>query len=317
MRYSPVMHWLERIAPMLNYAWSGRWPAGHVEAARLLYDHELVVFAEGACTLSIDGREFDCPAGTFAIVPPGRLHVTSSLSPTPVLRHCIHFDWVATPHARNLPLYAAPGRTLRTQAVRYAPDFVPRKMIHGPVRDLPLVHERMAAFFARWLSNEAVDRAMCRGILLEILLSLLYDAGQPAIRRDRQTELAWRVKAVLDQSVAVARPLQERMAELDCSYEHLCRAFRRTFAVPPLQYLNAMRIQRARGLLCDPMARVGRIARQTGFRDPAYFSRIFRQHTGLSPTRYAALHARPVGRNGLPAKGPPPPPSSSSRRGSS
>ncbi|MNO31548.1 HTH-type transcriptional activator Btr [compost metagenome] len=55
----------------------------------------------------------------------------------------------------------------------------------------------------------------------------------------------------------------------------------------PLDYLNAIRIERAKEWLRNSSYPLREIAEQTGFRDEYYFSRRFRQCTGQTPRQYA------------------------------
>lgn len=71
---------------------------------------------------------------------------------------------------------------------------------------------------------------------------------------------------------------------------HFLRRFKRATGSTPWRYLTELRLARAKNLLIDPACSVGEAARSTGFEDPAYFSRLFRRRTGLSPSAYRARH---------------------------
>ncbi|OXS56556.1 hypothetical protein B1A99_19700 [Cohnella sp. CIP 111063] len=60
----------------------------------------------------------------------------------------------------------------------------------------------------------------------------------------------------------------------------------------PTRYLNALRIEQAKKLLTTSSARINDIAARVGFRDEYYFSRRFKQTTGMSPTRFAHSRGR-------------------------
>jgi AraC-like DNA-binding protein len=70
------------------------------------------------------------------------------------------------------------------------------------------------------------------------------------------------------------------------SRQYFTKLFRRVTGQPPYAYLTQVRLQRARELLTSSELTVQAIAAAVGFCDPYYFSRCFRQHTGLSPTQY-------------------------------
>ena len=68
--------------------------------------------------------------------------------------------------------------------------------------------------------------------------------------------------------------------------DYLSRAFSQELGISPWDYLNRYRIFRAKELLIQTDDSISQIARRVGFPDPAYFSRVFRKLTGLSPKHY-------------------------------
>ena len=55
---------------------------------------------------------------------------------------------------------------------------------------------------------------------------------------------------------------------------------------PTSHFIRHVRIRKAIALMADPDLNVGEIAMEVGISNPSYFSRIFTQETGLSPTKY-------------------------------
>jgi YesN/AraC family two-component response regulator len=54
----------------------------------------------------------------------------------------------------------------------------------------------------------------------------------------------------------------------------------------PWDYLNRFRILRAKEILRKTSNNIGSIALQVGFKDKAYFSRVFHKLAGCSPQSY-------------------------------
>lgn len=67
---------------------------------------------------------------------------------------------------------------------------------------------------------------------------------------------------------------------------YLNRIFRQEMKLSPLDYLNRLRIRKAKELLCHSQETVTNIATQVGFDDAAYFSRVFHRVTGQSPQQF-------------------------------
>lgn len=67
---------------------------------------------------------------------------------------------------------------------------------------------------------------------------------------------------------------------------YLCRLFKGQMGAPPMQYLNAYRVERAKALLTNTDRSVTDIALAVGFDDPSYFARIFKRVLGVTPREY-------------------------------
>ena len=80
--------------------------------------------------------------------------------------------------------------------------------------------------------------------------------------------------------------LSELSSLLFMQTTYFVRRFGETFAMPPLQYLNRMRIYHAMGLLAGSSESVEDIAKKVGIPDPSYFARVFKKYTSTTPTEY-------------------------------
>ncbi|MBN1672110.1 MAG: helix-turn-helix transcriptional regulator [Kiritimatiellae bacterium] len=67
---------------------------------------------------------------------------------------------------------------------------------------------------------------------------------------------------------------------------YLNQIFQRESGLTLNQYLNDVRIQKAKSLMADGVTHVTDIALQTGFQTSSYFSKCFRTATGTSPSAY-------------------------------
>lgn len=70
------------------------------------------------------------------------------------------------------------------------------------------------------------------------------------------------------------------------SVSRLAHLFRDQMGVPPLQYLEAQRMRRARQLLEVSSLSVKQVAADVGFDNPFYFTLRFKKANGVSPTEF-------------------------------
>jgi AraC family transcriptional regulator len=71
---------------------------------------------------------------------------------------------------------------------------------------------------------------------------------------------------------------------------HFCRIFKQKTGITVMEYILKTRIMMAKELLCGPKLSVTEISEACGFSSISYFSRAFKNETGLSPLQYKQTH---------------------------
>ena len=98
-----------------------------------------------------------------------------------------------------------------------------------------------------------------------------------------------RVNEVVEQFIGDGGFTVEHLAdEIGLSRRQLERKLRFITRLTPHGYIRLMRLKRAAQLLEKKVGNVSEIAYRVGFNDPNYFSRLFRQTFGVTPSEYAA-----------------------------
>jgi AraC-like DNA-binding protein len=70
------------------------------------------------------------------------------------------------------------------------------------------------------------------------------------------------------------------------SPEYFSKVFKRLTSQTPIEFINSVRLDKAKQLLASSSLPVTDIAYRTGFHDSNYFSRQFKKSTGLTPGDY-------------------------------
>ena len=93
--------------------------------------------------------------------------------------------------------------------------------------------------------------------------------------------------ALIEAEYAYLYGIDELADRLEVSKHHLIRVFSASTGIPPGRYLTGIRVYHAKILLqsCEntPMEI---IAGTCGYSCANYFSKVFKKHTGLTPTEY-------------------------------
>jgi len=77
---------------------------------------------------------------------------------------------------------------------------------------------------------------------------------------------------------------------------YLIRYFKDNMGVPPMEFINNLRVESAKKMLQGADLLINEISDQVGFRNAYYFSRVFKKKTGFTPSDYRLIaHFRPNG----------------------
>lgn len=137
----------------------------------------------------------------------------------------------------------------------------------------------------------------------EYALALAHASTLPVSVADTNSDqLVERVIRILTERVRTWVDMKALAEEVGVSYRSLRRAFAQYTGMGPHQYHVELRISLARRLLSDPSVSVKEAAFQTGYTDEHYFSRIFHQKMGMTPSDWK----RRVRDQRAPAVGDPP-----------
>lgn len=128
----------------------------------------------------------------------------------------------------------------------------------------------------------------------ELVLRLLQTRSRALLIEDAEAHaphhgLAAAVRHVhrtLDRHVTV-----EELAETACmSMSTFYRHFRTEFGMTPLQYVTKCRMERAQTLLREANRTVTEVCYDVGFNSVSHFTSKFKEHVGMTPSRYQEDH---------------------------
>lgn len=111
----------------------------------------------------------------------------------------------------------------------------------------------------------------------------------PPVRKATRVELYKRLSRAMDvlrSGFCGEMSLDQLAMEASLSKYHFLRLFRAAYGLSPYQYIQHLRIEKARVLLTDPALSIVDLAGLLGFDNSQSFSRLFFQRMGLYPTQY-------------------------------
>lgn len=87
----------------------------------------------------------------------------------------------------------------------------------------------------------------------------------------------------LSENFSVASPVEEATKRSGLAERTFKRRFKAATGFSPIDYVQRLRIEHAKRLLEENLLPVEEIAWKCGYEDPAFFRRLFRRTTGMTP----------------------------------
>ena len=243
--------------------------------------HQFQLLVQGAVKASLDGENYLLAAPAAIMVAPGVVHAFVYQRDSVGHQVTVPSDTLRSLLAHAPTLLQRLGQPILARA----------DDLGGDAAECEALFQRMAAEFGRILPGRA-EALHSHAVLLGMWF-LRREALPPATRRSQtlRDTLRQRYLALLEQHFRSHQPVSFYAQQLGVTTDHLSRVCRATSGVGALDLVHERVLLEARRLLAYSAASVAEIARDTGFGDPAYFSRFFTKLTGLSPSAYRAAIA--------------------------
>lgn len=111
-----------------------------------------------------------------------------------------------------------------------------------------------------------------------------FSTFQPS--RDHNDNIVAMVQKKIEANYQEAETIEELIKDIPSSRRNVLRRFKQITGIPPIEYLQQIRIEAAKKLLEQTNQHMGEVIFSSGYNDPKAFRRIFRKIVGMTPTAY-------------------------------
>ena len=245
---------------------------------------EIKYFLEGSAEINCGSNCFLTKKGDFVVINPYEYHTSRITDPDhPPIYHMMNID-LDHPAVRNI-LSQEPEFPGQYRDVADLPYF--RNRVNDPNLHCVRLFLLLAEECVR--SGEELD-AYKESLLRAFLCSLTREIANQGSARSIASVALMPAMAHIDLHYQENISIQTLADACMLSVSRFSHLFREVTGMTAVQYLNDLRISKAAVLLSTTDYDISEIALRTGFRDSAYFSRIFRRSCGCSPSDYRKKH---------------------------
>lgn len=271
--------------PQLLTVGYSTWSPGSKHFSRSFPVFDLLVVTRGMLYMKEDDIEYEIGPGTALLLEANRSHEgyhPCSVDTSIYWVHFRHHEPAILMQAADIP-WSGPLRrgtdtdTAPTEQWLFLPKF-------GAV-DLTLIVpllDRMCRLHLQF----SVENTPELHALLAQLLAVLQSSLRQAVPLSLSEEIARRAAEDLLDRYVEPFSAAGLAARLNYHFDYISRCMKRHVGCTPLQYVQKLRLEKAKHLLQHTDEPIQHIAAWVGMVDTNYFCRFFRQQMGESPQRY-------------------------------
>ena len=244
-------------------------------------EYVLIYCIEGQGWFSVDQTRHKLKANQYVILPACHPHAYGADKSHPWTIYWIHFKGA---HA-----------SIYSEGLQQPQDIMPSR--NSRISERQSVFEEIFATLEHSTDRESLRYAssLLHYYLASIRYLCLYrrklvEESQSSQLSSYQ-ELASATLHYMRENVEKRLTLEQLARYTGYSPSHFSNIFRQQTGESPLACLNRLKMERAGQLLLTTNMRINQICHKVGFDDNFYFSRLFKQHTGLSPRLYRQAKA--------------------------
>lgn len=232
-----------------------------------VYDCNRFLFVkEGAGTLVVQDKEIPLEKGMFCVLLAGMSHR------------------IAIDPEREMKLQWCHFRSSYEDRDLYRTLNIPFHIRITDEQGTSVLFERLFDLLAQ---EKLTSRLRMKAIMLE-LVSMYLDSLSIETNKGTPSEDLQKIDMVLhyiDEHLADNITVENLAKQVYLHPNYFIVFFKGILGYSPIQYVNQRRMEIAKGLLLQPECNVSAVACRVGMQI-YYFSRMFKAHTGLTPSRY-------------------------------
>ncbi|NGZ74345.1 AraC family transcriptional regulator [Saccharibacillus alkalitolerans] len=147
------------------------------------------------------------------------------------------------------------------------------------------------SIWRRWKNSASAERLKARAEFLELVGEWAAVSASPVYDSHR---LMQRTKSFIDEHYREPLKIDRLAGMAGLSRSYYADQFKKRYGKSVVEYMTDLRIRRAKRLMANSGLKLREVAQQVGYGDEFYFSRRFKQETGVAPSAYIKSRSRRI-----------------------
>jgi AraC-like DNA-binding protein len=253
---------------------------------------EIVLIAKGSCTHRYHNTEVRLIPGDLFVVLPHETH-SYEINEDVIIYNCIFYDQALKDDWNELRHIGGIFDMLVVEPL-YRTESSSQEIMHLKPGELTFAENIMNKMFEEQ-NDRLAGYILAQKAYLILLLTFMsriwvkqvnLDSQEHIGKRDLLTEALKFLETNYESDIQIT----DLALKVFMSPQRFRKVFKDLTGMNPLDYINAIRINRAVDLLKDSRLSISEVAQQIGILDTNYFSRLFKIRTGCTPSEYRKKH---------------------------
>jgi AraC-like DNA-binding protein len=248
----------------------GKFPNRLVET----YEFEFIIESEGF--MNLEGKRYPLKPGDLCLRRPS----DTTMGEPPYSCYMISFSLTKdTAKQRIMPYF-------QNEIL----DLLPPVLSTKNPKYYELIFQKI---LEQYIKNEPSSTLLIRSLILEMLYAAYQEVRLDYLPSSAYVRIIKHAILYMEAHYTDKLTLDVIANQINLSPSHFQRIFKQTMNISPNDYLQNIRLTKAKELLLITNDTITDIAYLCGFESNAYFSYVFKKHMYLSPTLYRKAHQKP------------------------
>ncbi|MCF2939500.1 AraC family transcriptional regulator [Paenibacillus alkaliterrae] len=226
----------------------------------------LVLVREGKVKYEINGDEVVAERGDVLFIPKSTRRSGANYMDSPHQKHTILFK-LDTGLSTGIP-FLDQGRFIKLK-----------------IANFQYASHRCERLYEEMRGGKSFRSFICLGIMQELIGLLAREMEKPELAPMKQ-KYAQIVRTYLLEHYREPIEIEQLARLIHRSPNYTTALFKEVYSHSPIRYMHQLRVMEACNLLLNSDMTVTNIAQYLGYYDTSYFFRIFKKHSGMSPTEF-------------------------------
>lgn len=172
------------------------------------------------------------------------------------------------------------------------PNNIPLENDVYQAKSLAALENKFETFYRLWRTGDFAQKAYCKSLIYQIYSKIIDSKLTEYVSFKNRSKIERIVEYISNHLDDYSLNIKSLSQQCEISEVHFRRIFKQIYHISPIKFITSLRLKKSKELLLDNSIKIGDIAKQCGFENQYYFSKIFKAENQLTPSEFRNFHSQ-------------------------